>query len=124
MTDLQPCAPERPWAVVSPGGLQESSPFPIKWISEKWRDGYYITSMAHFQTCWAIAMSKNSGFVDQIVELDFQHPSEGYLKWATGGKAFALACTLPQVCLGQKGVWPARLQLARSGRETSHLMLG
>ncbi|CAL5222854.1 g5279 [Coccomyxa viridis] len=69
---------------------KEFSSFPIKWISEYWRCGYYITSMAHSQSRWVIVMSKNAGFVDQCVELDFQHPSEGYLKWATGGLGYQI----------------------------------
>ena len=90
------------------GDLQESSSFPIKWISEKWTEGYYITSMAHFQTRWAIVMSKNAGFEDQFVELDFQHPSEGYLKWAKGGAVSALACPLFLLHIIE-GCWSATL---------------
>ncbi len=59
--------------------------------------------MAHSHTRWAIVMSRNAGFVDQYVELDFQHPSEGYLKWTTEGTMPASpcnhACALLQICL-------------------------
>ena len=82
-----------------PMTLQVAESFPIKWINTKWTEGYYITSMAYFQGKWVFIMSKNAGFVDQHVELDFQHPSEGYLKWATGGTVPALACTLFQLCM-------------------------
>ncbi|CAL5222850.1 g5275 [Coccomyxa viridis] len=67
-----------------------SKSFPIKWISNNCTIGWYITSMAYFQGKWVIVMSKNAGFVDQYVELDFQHPSEGYLKWATGGLGYQI----------------------------------
>ena len=82
-----------------PMTLQVAESVPIKWINTKWTEGYYITSMAYFQGKWVFIMSKNASFVDQHVELDFQHPSEGYLKWATGGTVPALACTLFQLCM-------------------------
>ena len=100
MRVLKPCAFGRAWGFSAAIDLQVSGPFPVTWISRKWRDGYYITSLAHFETCWAIVLSKNAGLVDQFVELDFQHPSEGYLKWATEGTVPVLACNLLQICMG------------------------
>ncbi len=35
-----------------------------------------MTSMSTSHTRWAVVMSRNAGFVDQCVELDFQYPSE------------------------------------------------
>jgi hypothetical protein len=53
-----------------------SDSFPFKWINKKWKEGFYVTSMATSHNRWAVVMSRNAGFVDQCVELDFQYPSE------------------------------------------------
>ena len=69
-------------------GTQVSDSFPFKWINKKWKEGFYVTSMATSHTRWAVVMSRNAGFVDQCVELDFQYPSEGiHRRWDAGGKA-------------------------------------
>ena len=65
---------------------QVSDSFPFKWINKKWKEGFYVTSMATSHTRWAVVMSRNAGFVDQCVELDFQYPSEGiHRRWDAGG---------------------------------------
>jgi hypothetical protein len=51
---------------------QVSDSFPFKWINKKWKEGFYVTSMATSHTRWAVVMSRNAGFVDHCVELDFQ----------------------------------------------------
>ena len=67
-------------------GLQVSDSFPFKWINKKWKEGFYVTSMATSHTRWAVVMSRNAGFIDQCVELDFQYPSEGiHRRWDAGG---------------------------------------
>ena len=63
-----------------------SDSFPFKWINKKWKEGFYVTSMATSHTRWAVVMSRNAGFIDQCVELDFQYPSEGiHRRWDAGG---------------------------------------
>ena len=43
-------------------------------------------------------MSRNAGFVDQCVELDFQYPSEGiHRRWDGGFRITACAATPDQV---------------------------
>jgi len=65
--------------------LQVSDSFPFKWINKKWKEGFYVTSMATSQARWAVVMSRNAGFIDQCVELDFQYPSEGiHRRWDAG----------------------------------------
>ena len=65
-----------------------SDSFPFKWINKKWKEGFYVTSMATSHTRWAVVMSRNAGFVDQCVELDFQYPSEGiHRRWDAGGRS-------------------------------------
>ena len=49
------------------------------------KEGFYVTSMATASNRWAVVMSRNAGFVDQVVELDFQYPSEGIHKRWDGG---------------------------------------
>jgi hypothetical protein len=44
-----------------------SDSFPFKWINKKWKEGFYVTSMATSGTRWAVVMSRNAGFVDQCV---------------------------------------------------------
>jgi hypothetical protein len=46
--------------------LQVSDSFPFKWINKKWKEGFYVTSMATSHTRWAVVMSRNAGFVDQV----------------------------------------------------------
>ena len=71
--------------------LQVSDSFPFKWINKKWKEGFYVTSMATSHTRWAVVMSRNAGFIDQCVELDFQYPSEGiHRRWDAGSKYLCL----------------------------------
>lgn len=49
-----------------PAFLQVSDSFPFKWINKKWKEGFYVTSMATSHTRWAVVMSRNAGFVDQV----------------------------------------------------------
>ncbi len=89
-----------------------SDSFPFKWINKKWKEGFYVTSMATSHTRWAVVMSRNAGFVDQCVELDFQYPSEGiHRRWDAGGMAPASAythtCILLYLVAGKIGDWLA-----------------
>ena len=78
--------------------LQVSDSFPFKWINKKWKEGFYVTSMATSHTRWAVVMSRNAGFVDQCVELDFQYPSEGiHRRWDAGFRITSCAATPDQV---------------------------
>ena len=45
--------------------------------------------MATSHTRWAVVMSRNAGFIDQCVELDFQYPSEGIHRRWDAGSTFA-----------------------------------
>ena len=64
-----------------------SDSFPFKWINKKWKEGFYVTAMATSHTRWAVVMSRNAGFIDQCVELDFQYPSEGiHRRWDAGAR--------------------------------------
>ena len=56
--------------------------------------GFYVTSMATSGTRWAVVMSRNAGFVDQCVELDFMYPSEGiHRRWDSGFRITCCAAT-------------------------------
>lgn len=44
-----------------------SDSFPYKWINKKWREGFYVTSMATAGSRWAIVMSRGAGFSDQVL---------------------------------------------------------
>ncbi|XP_020271758.1 casein kinase 1-like protein HD16 isoform X3 [Asparagus officinalis] len=91
----------------SPSGTQYaqqsykvSDSFPFKWINKKWREGFYVTSMATAGTRWGIVMSRNAGFSDQVVELDFLYPSEGiHRRWDNGYRITATAATWDQAAL-------------------------
>jgi hypothetical protein len=43
-----------------------SDSFPFKWINKKWREGFYVTSMASAGSRWGVVMSRNAGFTDQV----------------------------------------------------------
>ena len=74
-----------------------SDSFPFKWINKKWKEGFYVTAMATSHTRWAVVMSRNAGFVDQCVELDFQYASEGiHRRWDAGFRITACAATPDQ----------------------------
>ncbi|XP_020264878.1 casein kinase 1-like protein HD16 isoform X1 [Asparagus officinalis] len=74
-----------------------SDSFPFKWINKKWREGFYVTSMATAGTRWGVVMSRNAGFSDQVVELDFLYPSEGiHRRWDNGYRITATAATWDQ----------------------------
>ncbi|XVF26833.1 hypothetical protein REPUB_Repub14bG0053200 [Reevesia pubescens] len=74
-----------------------SESFPFKWINKKWREGFYVTSMATSGSRWAIVMSRGAGFSDQVVELDFLYPSEGiHHRWDCDYRITATAATWDQ----------------------------
>ena len=79
--------------------MQVSDSFPFKWINKKWKEGFHVTSMATSHTRWAVVMSRNAGFIDQCVELDFQYPSEGiHRRWDGGFRITSCASTPDQAC--------------------------
>ncbi|GFQ03235.1 casein kinase i homolog hhp1 [Phtheirospermum japonicum] len=74
-----------------------SDSFPFKWINKKWREGFYVTSMATSGSRWGVVMSRTSAFSDQVVELDFLYPSEGvHRRWDNGYRITATAATNDQ----------------------------
>lgn len=54
------------WVLLGCCCPQVSDSFPFKWINKKWKEGFYVTSMATSHTRWAVVMSRNAGFVDQV----------------------------------------------------------
>ncbi|KAK8988689.1 hypothetical protein V6N11_030069 [Hibiscus sabdariffa] len=77
-----------------------SESFPFKWINKKWREGFYVTSMATSGSRWGVVMSRGAGFSDQVVELDFLYPSEGiHRRWDCGYRITATAATWDQAAL-------------------------
>lgn len=48
-----------------------SDSFPFKWINKKWREGFYVTSMATAGSRWGVVMSRNAGFSDQVCNISF-----------------------------------------------------
>ncbi|KAI5675161.1 hypothetical protein M9H77_06111 [Catharanthus roseus] len=77
-----------------------SDSFPFKWINKKWKEGFFVTSMATAGSRWAIVMSRNAGFRDQVVELDFFYPSEGiHRRWESGYRITSAAATNDQAAL-------------------------
>lgn len=44
-----------------------SDSFPFKWINKKWREGFYVTSMATAGSKWGIVMSRGANFSDQVL---------------------------------------------------------
>ncbi|PKU80685.1 casein kinase 1-like protein HD16 isoform X1 [Dendrobium catenatum] len=77
-----------------------SDSFPFKWITKKWREGFYVTSMATAGARWAVVMSRTAGFSNQVVELDFLYPSEGiHWRWDSGHRITATAATPDQAAI-------------------------
>ncbi|KAK9130869.1 hypothetical protein Sjap_011356 [Stephania japonica] len=71
--------------------------FPFKWISKKWKEGFFVTSITTSGSRWAVVMSRNAGYSTQVVELDFLYPSEGiHRRWENGYRITATAATTDQ----------------------------
>ena len=54
-----------------------SDEFPFGWVEEQWKQGCHVTSMATLgegprigSTIWAVVVSRNADFVEQVVEVD------------------------------------------------------
>ncbi|KAL6000896.1 hypothetical protein ACLOJK_006623, partial [Asimina triloba] len=63
-------------------------------------EGFHVTSMATAGSRWGVVMSRNAGFNDQVVELDFLYPSEGiHRRWDSGYRITATAATWDQAAL-------------------------
>ncbi|KAF7819286.1 casein kinase 1-like protein HD16 [Senna tora] len=46
---------------------------------------------------WGVVMSRNAGYSDQVVELDFLYPSEGiHRRWESGYRITSMAATADQ----------------------------
>ncbi|GAB4850277.1 Casein kinase 1-like protein hd16 [Ancistrocladus abbreviatus] len=74
-----------------------SDSFPFKWINKKWKEGFFVTSMATAGNRWGIVMSRGAGFSDQVVELDFLYPSDGiHRRWDHGYRITSTAATNDQ----------------------------
>ncbi|GAU24738.1 hypothetical protein TSUD_355680 [Trifolium subterraneum] len=74
-----------------------SDSFPFKWINKKWREGFFVTSMATAGPKWGVVMSRGAGFSEQVVELDFLYPSEGiHKRWENGYRITSTAATRDQ----------------------------
>ncbi|KAJ0605747.1 hypothetical protein HanHA300_Chr02g0066451 [Helianthus annuus] len=53
--------------------------------------------MATAGSRWGVVMSRNSGFSEQVVELDFLYPSEGiHRRWESGYRITSMAATADQ----------------------------
>ncbi|KAH7560427.1 hypothetical protein JRO89_XS10G0015800 [Xanthoceras sorbifolium] len=69
-------------------------------INKKWREGFHVTSMATAGSRWGVVMSRNAGFSQQVVELDFLYPSEGiHRRWDGGFRITSIAATCDQAAL-------------------------
>ncbi|PIA42610.1 hypothetical protein AQUCO_02000206v1 [Aquilegia coerulea] len=74
-----------------------SDVFPFKWISKKWKEGFFVTSMTTAGSRWGVVMSRNAGYSTQVVELDFLYPSEGiHRRWENGYRITSTAATNDQ----------------------------
>lgn len=66
------------------------STFPYEWIKKKWRENFHVTSIGTAgspatKQQWAVVMSRDTEFRHQVVEFDFQYPSEGiHYHWDKG----------------------------------------
>ena len=64
--------------------------FPYEWIKKKWRENFHVTSIGtagspSTKQQWAVVMSRDTEFRHQVVEIDFQYPSEGiHYHWDKG----------------------------------------
>ena len=80
-----------------------SDSFPFKWINKKWKEGFYVTSMAAAASRWGVVMSRNAGFSEQVSFIFIFHvfllctpisPSVSYLK-VYGVELLSIFCCNP-----------------------------
>ncbi|GKV20223.1 hypothetical protein SLEP1_g30382 [Rubroshorea leprosula] len=91
------------------------------WIMEQWEKNYYISSIAganngsslvamskgtpytqqsYKRSRWGVVMSRNPGFSEQVVELDFLYPSEGiHHRWESGYRITSMAAIADQAAI-------------------------
>ncbi|GKV20224.1 hypothetical protein SLEP1_g30382 [Rubroshorea leprosula] len=82
----------------SPTKVSES--FPFKWINKKCKEGFHITSVTTAGSRWGVVMSRNPGFSEQVVELDFLYPSEGiHHRWESGYRITSMAAIADQAAI-------------------------
>lgn len=86
------------------------STFPYEWIKKKWRENFHVTSIGtagspSTKQQWAIVMSRDTDFRHQVVEIDFQYPSEGiHYHWDKGAlPCCACCCFVPGPLLNSNG---------------------
>lgn len=48
-----------------------SDVFPFKWINKKWKEGFSVTSMTTAGSRWGIAMSRDAGYSNQVILVQF-----------------------------------------------------
>ncbi|BDA46424.1 probable casein kinase I isoform delta at N-terminal half [Coccomyxa sp. Obi] len=81
------------------------STFPYEWIKKKWRENFHVTSIGTAGTPstkqqWAVVMSRDTEFRHQVVEIDFQYPSEGiHYHWDKGYRITACGATQHQAAV-------------------------
>ncbi|PRQ53237.1 hypothetical protein RchiOBHm_Chr2g0164291 [Rosa chinensis] len=67
--------------------------FPFQWNNKKWKEGFSVTSMTTAGSRWGIVMSRNAGYSNQVVEIDFLYPSEGiHGRWENGYRIYLNCC--------------------------------
>ncbi|CAH9102404.1 unnamed protein product [Cuscuta europaea] len=90
--------------------------FPFKWINKKWKEGFFVTSMATAGSRWCVVMSRNAAYYDQVVELDFLYPSDGiHRRWESGYRITSMAATPDQAAFILS---TPRCKLIEEGQET------
>jgi hypothetical protein len=70
------CAPSDLTRPSPSSWAQVSDNFPYEWIKKKWREGFHVTAMATAAAQWAVVMSRNAGYSDQV--------RPGRAHWPTG----------------------------------------
>ncbi|KAG7580582.1 hypothetical protein ISN44_As08g003660 [Arabidopsis suecica] len=77
-----------------------SHSIPLKWMDKKWKEGFHVTSMTTAGSGWGVVMSRNSGFSEQVMELDFLNPSEDInRRLESGYRITSMAATADQAAL-------------------------
>ncbi|KAG7623925.1 hypothetical protein AtNW77_Chr3g0158591 [Arabidopsis thaliana] len=73
---------------------------PLKWMDKKWKEAFHVTSMTTGGSRWGVVMSRNSGFSEQVMEVDFLNPSEDINRRLESGYMItSMAATADQAAL-------------------------
>lgn len=77
-----------------------ASSLPFDWIRKKWALGFKVVIMACCLDTWCVVMAFTDQHSEQVVETDYQYPSEAiHIRWNEGYRISSIASTRHQTAV-------------------------